>query len=425
MLTQDPAQSAAGAAVRTALDEAEKTGELSTGYAAVVRIAQDDPDAPTKVQNTAALEKLLGRELRISPTRFEKSQPCPFGYFLQYILRAAPRQKAELAPNISGTLTHWVLENALRRQGAAFKDLTPEELQALVDNLVDEYVTANLPGATVRMQYLVERIRRNLVNLLGFIQRDLRQSGFQPVAFELRIDDRPGDDPDAPRIEPVRLDDGAGHTIRVVGTVDRVDAMPLPGDGRTYLRVVDYKTGGKDFQLKEVYCGLDCQMLLYLFTLERNGDSLFPAPAAAGVEYLLADPAPESVPRQEVSGEEADLQPTYPLNGLLLDNESIYRAMDTRGTGEFVPLNFSAKTGRITNSKGRLADEAKLRRIRDHLDGLLTQMAQDLYSGEIDAKPLCSGARSPCTYCEFRMACRHRDGEHERTPAVPDEPFEE
>ena len=99
--------------------------------------------------------------------------------------------------------------------------------------------------------------------------------------------------------------------------------------------------------------------------------------------------------------------------------------MDTRGTGEFVPLNFSAKTGRITNSKGRLADEAKLRRIRDHLDGLLTQMAQDLSSGEIDAKPLCSGARSPCTYCEFRMACRHRDGAHERTPAVPDEPFEE
>ena len=420
-LTQDPGQGAAGAAVRAVLDESPN---LAPGYEAVRRAA-DTAGAEQRVEDTAALEALLGPGLHISPTRFEKYQYCPFGYFLQYILKAAPRQKAELAPNISGTLTHWVLENALRRQGAAFKDLTPEELQSLVDSLVDEYVTANLPGATVRMQYLVERIRRNLVNLLGFIQRDLRQSGFQPVAFELRIDDRPGDAPDAPRIEPVRLDDGAGHTIRVVGTVDRVDAMPLPGDGRTYLRVVDYKTGGKDFQLKEVYCGLDCQMLLYLFTLERNGDSLFPAPAAAGVEYLLADPAPESVPRQEVSGEEADLQPTYPLNGLLLDNESIYRAMDTRGTGEFVPLNFSAKTGRITNSKGRLADEAKLRRIRDHLDGLLTQMAQDLYSGEIDAKPLCSGARSPCTYCEFRMACRHRDGEHERTPAVPDEPFEE
>ena len=57
---------------------------------------------------------------------------------------------------------------------------------------MEEYTQANLPGMTVRMEYLVQRIRRNLVSLLGFIQRDLRQSGFQPVAFELRIDDRPG-----------------------------------------------------------------------------------------------------------------------------------------------------------------------------------------------------------------------------------------
>ncbi len=201
VLTQDPAQSASGAAVRTALDEAEKSASFPPGTPPWYAVPRTPPMHGPKCENTAALEALLGRELRISPTRFEKYQTCPFGYFLQYILRAAPRQKAELAPNISGTLTHWVLENALRRQGAAFKDLTPEELQALVNSLVDEYITANLPGDTVRMQYFVERIRRNLVDLLGFIQRDLRQSGFQPVAFELRIDDRPdADDPTRPAL---------------------------------------------------------------------------------------------------------------------------------------------------------------------------------------------------------------------------------
>lgn len=97
----------------------------------------------------------------------KNTNTAPFGYFLQYILKAAPRQKAELAPNISGTLTHWVLENALRRQGEAFKDLTPEELETLVNDLVDEYTAANLPGMTLRMEYLVGRIRRNLVGLLG------------------------------------------------------------------------------------------------------------------------------------------------------------------------------------------------------------------------------------------------------------------
>lgn len=420
IVSQQPGREGEGEALRTALDAEEGTPLATPGYAAVRRALKAEPAA---VQDTETLEKLLGPSLRVSPTRFEKYQTCPFGYFMQFVLRAAPRQKAELAPNISGTLTHWVLENALRRQGAAFKDLTEEELRALVDSLVEEYTKENLPGITVRMQYLIERIRRNLVGLLGFIQRDLRQSGFQPVAFELRIDDRPGEDPDAPRIDPVELEDGAGHTVRIVGTVDRVDAMPL-GE-RTYLRVVDYKTGGKDFQLKEVYCGLDCQMLLYLFTLERNARAQFPGATAAGVEYLLADPAPESVPRSEAGAGESAPESSYPLNGLLLDDESIYRAMDTRGTGEFVPLNFSAKTGKVTNGKSRLADEKKLARIRDHLDGLLKQMANNLYAGKIDAQPLCSGGRSPCAYCDFRIACAHQDGENERKVDVPADPFAE
>ena len=421
ILSQQPGQERTGAAVRAVLDAAP---QAAPGYEAVRRAA-DTAGAEQRVTDTAALEKLLGRGLRISPTRFEKYRTCPFGYFLQYIVKAAPRQKAELAPNISGTLTHWVLENALRRRAADFKELQSEEIESLVNALVDEYVAENLPGMTVRMEYLIGRIRRNLVGLLGFIQRDLRQSGFQPVAFELRIDDRPDDaDPDAPRIDPVELDDGSGHTVRIVGTVDRVDAMPLEKQGKTYLRVVDYKTGGKEFKLKEVYCGLDCQMLLYLFTLERNAGDRFPGAAAAGVEYLLADPAPKSVERRELT-DDADPAPSYPMNGLLLDDESVYRAMDTKATGEFVPMSFSEKTGKPLKAKSVLADEAKLGRIRDHLDGLLIDMAQNLYGGRIDAEPLCTGGRSPCAYCDFRTACAHRDGEHERTINIKDDPFEE
>ena len=72
----------------------------------------------------------------------------------------------------------------------------------------------------------------------------------------------------------MELSDSQGHTVRIVGAVDRVDAMTL-GD-TTYLRIVDYKTGTKKFDLREVWYGLDCQMLMYLFTLERRGDTLHP-----------------------------------------------------------------------------------------------------------------------------------------------------
>ena len=406
-------------AVEQALDALEGTPAAVPGLAAVRRAARRDPAA---VQDLGALEKLLGPRLHISPTRFERYALCPFGYFMQYVLGARPRQKAELAPNISGTLTHWVLEQALSRQGAAFETLTPEQLEALVAALVEEYTAANLPGAGVRMQYLLARIRRNLVGLLGFIQRDIRQSGFKPVAFELRIDDRPDPEhPEAPFVPPVELTDSRGHTIRVVGTVDRVDAMEL--GGRTYLRVVDYKTGSKEFKLQEVWYGLDCQMLLYLFTLERNGGALFKDPAAAGVEYLWADPSPKTQDRPD--GDAAAEPPGYPLEGLLLDDESIYRAMDTRGTGAFVPLTFNKKTGAVAAaSRGRLAGPDKLARIRAHLDGLLAEMADNLYSGRIAAEPFVPGGRSPCAYCDYRAVCRHADGEGERAPAAEGDPFE-
>ena len=411
-LCRQPEQGGVCAAILQVLGE---TPDAAHGFAAVHRAAGAGSFA---VADTAKLETVLGKSLRVSPTKFERYQLCPFSYFMQYVLGAAPRKKAELAPNISGTMTHWVLENALRRQGEGFTELSAEELEALVDALVQEYTDANLPGMTVRMQYLVQRIRRNLVGLLGFLQRDFRQSGFKPVAFELRINDR---DDGTPTVPPVELEAKGGHTVRVVGTVDRVDAMPL-GE-TTYLRVVDYKTGGKNFALKEVYCGLDCQMLMYLFTLERNAGGLFPGAQAAGIEYLLADPAQESITRAEADEQDGSPLPTYPMNGLLLDNESVYRAMDTRATGEFAPISFSAKTGKPLNAKNSLADREKLDKIRAHLDALLTAMADDLYGGKVDALPL-GGAKSPCLYCDFRAVCGHTDGENERTPNIPADPFE-
>ena len=67
------------------------------GYEAVRRAA-DTAGAEQRVEDTAALEALLGPGLHISPTRFEKYQYCPFGYFLQYILKAAPLRKPNSPP---------------------------------------------------------------------------------------------------------------------------------------------------------------------------------------------------------------------------------------------------------------------------------------------------------------------------------------
>lgn len=123
-----------------------------------------------------------------------------------------------------------------------------------------------------------------------------------------------------------------GRTVQLVGTVDRADEW-VEEDGTRWVRVVDYKTGTKKLNLKEVYCGLDCQMLLYLFSLTRDKSGRFTGAEPAGVLYLLADPAPKTTNRQQA---QQDVQ--YELDGLVRDEQKVFDAMDADETGRYLPL---------------------------------------------------------------------------------------
>ena len=413
----------------TGTQRASLTEALQDEGGGLVLLARMAGGPPHKLEDLAALGGLLGDQLWISPSQLEAYANCPYGYFLHYVLGLRPRKKARLSADQSGTLMHWVLQMALDPDPgpdnpcrgalpAPFAQLTDSQLAALSAGLVDEYARRYLPEDTARLRYLLSRLKKSMASLLCYLRDEQAQSAFAPAACELKIGPGPGAVPS----QVYRLSDG--RTVRLVGTVDRADQW-VEDDGTRWVRVVDYKTGTKKLDLKEVYCGLDCQMLLYLFTLERQAGAQFPGAAAAGVEYLLADPAPENIPRADAEAAGQAGAAVYPLNGLLLDDETVYTAMDPKRTGQFTPLNYSEKTGRITNAKGRLADPEKLARIRDHLDGLLVQMAQNLYAGNIGAQPLCSGGRSPCAYCDFRIACPHQDGEDERTVPNVSDPFAE
>ena len=190
-------------------------------------------------------------------------------------------------------------------------------------------------------------------------------------------------------------------------------------DGTRWVRVVDYKTGTKKLNLKEVYCGLDCQMLLYLFSLTRDKSGRFTGAEPAGVLYLLADPAPKTTNRQQA---QQDVQ--YELDGLVRDEQKVFDAMDADETGRYLPFGY--RNGAPSPSqKDKRADIAKLNRIQLHLDDLVTQMGQQLYDGQIAAEPLVAGAgRNPCVWCDYSFICCHETGIGERALEAPAKPFE-
>ena len=170
---------------------------------------------------------------------------------------------------------------------------------------MDEYARRYLPEDTARFTYLLSRLKKSMASLLCYLRDEQRQSCFKPVACELKI----GRGEDAVPPQLYHLSDRADEWVEE--------------DGTRWVRVVDYKTGTKKLDLKEVYCGLDCQMLLYLFSLTRDASGRFTGAEPAGVLYLLADPAPESTTRANAAH-----SVEYKLDGLVRDEEKIFRAMD-------------------------------------------------------------------------------------------------
>ena len=404
---------------RASLTEALHTpgGEEPQGLQLLHRMAGR---APRQVQDLDALEILLGRRLRISPSQLEKYYTCRYGYFLQYVLGLRPRRRAELSADQSGTLMHWVLQMALDPDpgpdnpcaGAMtpFLELDDEAMAALASLLVDEYAKRYLPEDTARFAYLLSRLKKSMASLLCYLRDEQRQSSFKPVACELKI----GAGENAVHGQTYRLSDG--RTVQLVGTVDRADEW-VEENGTRWVRVVDYKTGTKKLDLKEVYCGLDCQMLLYLFSLTRDKNGRFTGAEPAGVLYLLADPAPETTTRDKAAH-----SVEYTLDGLVRDEQKVFDAMDADETGRYLPFSFRNGVP-SPYQKDKRADIAKLNRIELHLDDLVTQMGEQLYGGQIAAEPLVTG-RSPCQWCDYGFICCHETGIGERALDAPAKPFE-
>lgn len=355
----------------------------------------------------AAVRALYGQSFRMSASRIDQVRSCHFAYFLQYGLRAKERTAAGLDPSQIGTFLHYVMEHATRAamDRGGFAALTERELHALVDRCIDDYIAQTigpLEGREARFRYLLRRLRRTVHTVMDNVAGELMDSDFVPLSFELGFGEKG-------ELPAVTIQE-AGDTLTVSGKVDRVDGW-LDGD-KLYLRVVDYKTGKKSFDLADLCHGLNVQMLLYLFALEREGKALYGRDILpAGVLYL---PARDVIlhmdrgvtPEQLRKAVDKELR----RSGLLLGDARVLTAMERTALEEprYLPLALD----RSHNITRGVASAEQLGKLSRYVDQLLHQITRELGAGNIDADPCYRGeGDNACTYCEFASACHFVDGQ--------------
>lgn len=362
---------------------------------------------PALIGDPALAQELFGRVMTLSATQVEKFYLCHFQYFCRFGLGARERRAAGLDAMEYGSVMHFLLETVLRedgpRQAAAWSG---EELEGRLSALLEEYAERKLGGAarrTARFQYLFARLAQAAAVIVRRVAEELCQSRFQPEDFELPVG-RGG----VPALR-LRLPQGEA---RLEGKIDRVDL--LREDGQLYVRVVDYKTGKKEFKLSDILYGLNMQMLLYLAAVAENGAARYGAPPKpAGVLYM-----PSAEPLLSAGGgaaekAEAERDKALRMNGLLLDDPGILQAMEAKGEGRYIPTVLKNGEPARRDSLVSLRD---MDCILHHVKRMVGEMAQSLWDGDVQAEPV-SGAYDACQWCPYAAVCGHEKEDPARAMA--------
>ncbi|MBQ6797090.1 MAG: PD-(D/E)XK nuclease family protein, partial [Clostridia bacterium] len=153
------------------------------GFTGKIKLLEEMRDNRAPSLSEAAAKKLFGKSMSISPTAAETYHHCRFRYFCQNALGVKAMQKARTAPNIYGTLLHYVFEKYLSEN--------PEgDIKQNVKIYIERFIEEELGGEKGKNPRLLDRIRSAaspctaaVANLL----EELSESDFRPVAFELRL----------------------------------------------------------------------------------------------------------------------------------------------------------------------------------------------------------------------------------------------
>lgn len=395
--------------------------ENSTATASIKEVLVSDPEYRRRLSHALSrsgysqeyridrklMEKLKNfSPLRLSSTGFENYNKCHFMYFCSDCLKLKELEKVELDSRITGDLIHNCLHKIIApRTKADFLKMDTEQLRSEIDRCAADYRRDQMAGEfgkTPGFELVFNKLTERLSQVFVHTQKALMASDFTPDAFELNLRES----------HPVELEFSDGHKLSFGGIIDRADTCQI-GDKR-YLRIIDYKSSQKQINAYTLANGENMQMLLYLFAATEPG-GIYQDHIPAGVLYN-----PIQINRIDTeearidSVNEALIDSKFKGSGLVISDHAVLESMEKGIGGRFVPAELK-KDGSLTERSSCISP-AGMSRLKDYTYRKLRNTAESMLSGDAEALPSSSGAKSPCMYCRYGDICGNTERNDVRIP---------
>ena len=327
-------------------------------------------------------KRLYGENFEESITRMERYASCAYAHFLAYGLRLKERPVYEFKAVDLGNVCHSALELFSKKASEAggWTVLTEEQQRELIDECVEEAITDygnSVLYSSARNEQLIVRMKQMLERTVWALTNQLKAGDFIPEAYELRF---------------------------FGGKIDRVDVCET--DDQVYVKVMDYKTGSKAFDIVALYHGLQLQLMIYMdaavaFQKKRHPEKEV---VPAGVFYYrIQDPLVDKTEDKE-EAERAILKQLKPDGVIPFESEILkHLDHDTSGESLAVPVKYN-KNGSVSGYSKVVTGEdfsAMMAHARKRMEDARTR----ILNGEIGALPYKRGQESGCDFCPYRQVC--------------------
>ena len=342
--------------------------------------------SPSGHLNDLAARKLYGENFADSITRIEQYSACAYAHFLRYGLRLKAREEYEFEAVDLGNVCHGVLERYAEKvwaSGRTWTDLEEEERRQLIGECMDETIADygnSILYSTARNEHMITRIRSMMERTIWALTRQLAAGDFVPEAWEVRLGNN--------------------------GKIDRVDICK--DDRNLYVKVVDYKTGQKEFDVVALYYGLQLQLMFYMDGAVRQQKERYPEKEIipAGVFYYrIQDPYIERKSGATEEEDQKSLLKALKPDGVINLKDEVLEHLDHRmsGESEVIPVKYNKNGSLAKASKTVPAEQFEL--MMDFATAKIQRAHEEILRGDIKAEPYRRGQETGCDYCQYRHIC--------------------
>lgn len=374
-----------------------------------------------KIQPELSRQKayaLYGKNKKYSITALEKFSKCPFAFYVERGLYAQPQEEKRIEKSHIGSLIHAAVCEfckIVEADAASIADihsrweaLTPYKCNQIIQNVMSA-MTDKIMARTVsnkkQIEYLLSRCERTLKKSVETIRLSLSKGEYTAICYEKDFE------------VAINWKD---ESVTLTGTIDRIDIMELIAENKANIRIIDYKSGHKEFSISAVCSRLDMQLVLYAVaavelyksgSLDKTDNSL--TPQVSAIMYNKINDDIVSIAKNNSALAENELKKRRKLDGIVVLDDSEqqgYKAafdmdkdIEESGNSDF--LNISLKKDGSISSNSQVTSRETFDLLTSFMQKTVIDTDKKIKSGNIDISPSRNVAGTACSYCEFSEVC--------------------